>query len=161
MIHEDFIENLKTIDLVFYPSDYLLDGLIQKYGGRRIDEKSAVINFVYESKYVEGWPHEDYSVISIIIECWYNDFGIIRNSGQNYELIERLIVNEISHEIRQDTIFINQPCYGVTAKLANQTKDIFTKLSWNVTGIDRYSDKLFLYYLNLMCDINIATIFNK
>lgn len=161
MMNPDFIENLKTIDLIFYPSDYLLEALIQKYGGRRIDKKSAVINFVYEPKYVEGWPHQDYGVVPIIIECWYDSFGLIRNSGHNYQLIERLIEHEISHEIRQDTIFINQPCYGITGKLANQTNDIFTRLSWNITGIDTYRDKLFLYHLNLMCGVNIQTIFNK
>lgn len=160
-MHPDFIENLKTVDLVFYPSDYLLEGLTQKYGGRRIDEKSAVINFVYESKYVEGWPHQDYGAVPIIVECWYDNFGLIRNSGENYQLIERLIEHEISHEIREDTIFINQPCYGVVGKLANQTKDILTQLNWNIVGIDTYSNELFLFYLNLMCGVNVKANLNK
>ncbi len=156
MIHKDFIENLKTVDLIFYSHDLLLEALIQKYGGRRIDDKSAVIIFVYDPKYVEGWVNLNIPTEPIIIECYYDTFGLIRNSGDNFTLIERLIEEEISHEVLENTIVINQPCYGVQGKMAEPNpNNIFSKLDWNITAIDTYNDKLFLYYLNLMCQASI------
>lgn len=157
LINPEFIETLKCIDLVFYSHDLLLEGLIQKYGGRRIDDFSASINYFYEQKYVDTfWPEKNIGIHPIIIKCHYDTFGLIRNQSENIPLIEKLIEHEISHEIREGTIFINRPCYATTGQMEfPNPNNFFSKLDWNITGIDRYSDKLFLYYLNLMSLVSI------
>jgi hypothetical protein len=156
-INPEFIETLKTIDLVFYSHDLLLEGLIQKYGGRRIDDLSASINYFYEQKYVDTfWPEKNIGIHPIIIKCHYDTFGLIRNQSENIPLIEKLIEHEISHEIREGTIFINRPCYATTGQMefANPN-NIFSELPWNITGIDLFDYDFFLYNLNLFSYISI------
>lgn len=162
LINDNFIENLKTVDLVFYSHDLLLEGLIQKYGGRRIDDLSASINYVFEQKYVDAfWQVENIGVQPIIVKCHYDTFGLIRNQSENVSLIERLIENQISHEIRGGTIFINQPCYATTGQMEfPNPNNLFSKLNWNITGIDCYSDILFLYHLNLISVTSIQIKLN-
>lgn len=156
-LNTNFIETLKTVDLVFYSHDLLLESLIQKYGGRRIDDLSASINFQYEQKYVDSfWPSIDFGIQPIIIKCHYDTFGLIRNQSENIALIEKLIENEIPHEIREETIFIHKPCYATTGQMEfPNPNNIFSELQWNITGIDRYNYDLYLYFLNLMSRVSI------
>lgn len=158
-VNPEFIETVRMTDLVFYSHDLLLEGLIQKYGGRRIDDLSASIDFVYESKYTgEDFFDPNFGVQPIVVKCDPIVLKTFKNQSQNYEFIERLIEKKISHEIREHWILVYAPTYNVVCEMAQPNpNNIISSSPWHITGVDFYNEKPFLTAFNFInrTDIDI------
>lgn len=153
------LETLKTKDLIFLDRKLFLDVLVEKYGGRRTSHKSAIINFIYESKYVEGWTDLNLGVHEITLDLPLDDFAIIRNGVTDVQLVEKLIEHEVPHSVLEgDSLVINRKTFIMLAKMTKpDPQNLFSKLEWIVFNCDDFNDDLFLYLLNLSCQMNIHT----